>query len=264
MPLLLRFPQLWFDSQLKSSLFPDKLLGSTSSCPFPTDKTPSHCPLDHRGSMSSSLSSLFWEELSGGALWVLLMVQKNFLQALWGCCGAPHGTEGFSPNSLGVLWCSSWYRRVFSKLFCTTEQHHSTHSWALLTPPAKVTRGHECHSCSHSHRRLSHAPQGCCFPAAPASPARGGWRGLSPEPCSCLSLHGRSWPPQQEPGEQTWSMGDARAAHSQLHSSTCRWHGYTLLSPAALHSCSRAWQAVFCRSALLNIKYYLVGEIPSH
>lgn len=32
------------------------------------------------------------------------------------------------------------------------------------------------------------------------------------------------------------STGDAKVAHSQLHSSTCRWHGYTLLSQAALHS----------------------------
>lgn len=48
-----------------------------------------------------------------------------------------------------------------------------------------------------------------------------------------------SWPPQQE--QDLDSVGDAKAAHSQLHSSTCRWHGYTLLSQAALHSCSRAW-----------------------
>lgn len=47
MPLFLRFPRLWFDSQLKSCLFPDKLLGSIDffSPLFPSHKT---SPLDHR------------------------------------------------------------------------------------------------------------------------------------------------------------------------------------------------------------------------
>lgn len=36
------------------------------------------------------------------------------------------------------------------------------------------------------------------------------------------------------------STRDVKVVHSQLHSSTCRWHGYTSLSPAALHLCSLA------------------------
>lgn len=61
MPLFLRFPRLWFDSQLKSSLFPDKLLGSTDFFPplFPSCKTLSRSPLNHGDFISTMLQQPF-------------------------------------------------------------------------------------------------------------------------------------------------------------------------------------------------------------
>lgn len=199
MPLFPRFPRLWFDSQLKSSLFPDKLLGSTDLFFAPSSLLIKHLhivPLITRILLAPCSSSLFWI--------------------------------------------------TFFMLFCTMEGHHSTHKWALPMPPAEVTEEHKLHSCSHLQCR-SHTPQPRWFLAAYTNPAIDGLMGFGTQ---SPALTPSCWSPlctvepiatvAQSKRANPARAGDNKVAHSQLHSSTCRWHGYTLLSQAALHLCSLA------------------------
>lgn len=148
----LRFPRLWLDSQLKSFLFPDKLLGSTEFF-FPpfflSHKTPLCSPVDHRDFISNLPQQPFSDDFI-------------FL----------HAAERAGGTCIWVLRCGPY-------------PQHCPHPFQL------VADAHSRADCQNLKANLD-------------------------------------------------STGDVSAAHSQLHSSTCRWHGYTLLSRAALHLSSLA------------------------